>query len=201
MGAYDCRMFDELTLRRARPGAVRRAGFRQRRGADARLRERGVAAADRRDRRAPLLQPLAGGDLAQGRNLGQRAAAAPAPLRLRRRRDRRPRRADRSRLPHRRAILLLTARSTASPSPAAHEALRGARAHPAQPRRRAARGQLHGAAARRPEADRREGRGGGRGGGPRRPRGVRRARRRGGGRPPVPPERPARPRARCRSRP
>ena len=60
----------------------------------------------RRDRRAALLQPLAGGDLAQRGNLGQRAEAAPAPLRLRRRRDRRPGRADRARLPHRRALLL-----------------------------------------------------------------------------------------------
>ena len=67
----------------------------------------------------------------------------------------------------------------------------GARAHPAQPRRGAPRGQLHRRAARRPEADRRQGRGGGRGGRPRRPRGVRRAGRRRGRRPALPPQRPA----------
>ena len=101
------RCSSEVAIRRARPGAVRGPGLRHRRGADARLHERGVAAADRRDRRGPLLQPLARGDLAQGGDLGQRPAAAPAPLRLRRRRDRRPGRAGRARLPHRRAQLLL----------------------------------------------------------------------------------------------
>ena len=72
------------------PRAVRDAGLPHRRGADARLHERGGAAAHARDAGDPLLQPLARRDLAQGRDLGQRPARAPAPLRLRRRRARRP---------------------------------------------------------------------------------------------------------------
>ena len=60
--------------------------------------------------------------MAQGRDLGQRAARAPASLRLRRRRDRRAGRARRARLPHGRALLLLPRarrQRRRSPTPAA----------------------------------------------------------------------------------
>ena len=59
-----------------------------------------------RDRGDPLLQPLARGALAQGRDLGQHPAVAPAALRLRRRRAGRAGRAGRPGLSHRRALVL-----------------------------------------------------------------------------------------------
>ena len=114
---------------------LRDAGLGDRRGADARLHERGGAAAHARDRRGALLQPLAGRDVAQGRDLGQRAARAADPLRLRRRRVRRPGRAGRARLPHGPALVLLprprghgrpgedAPPADGEPAPAAHEAL------------------------------------------------------------------------------
>ena len=52
-------MSDASPLRRERPGPVRGPGLAHGRGADARLHERRGAAADPRDRRGPLLQPLA----------------------------------------------------------------------------------------------------------------------------------------------
>ena len=61
-------------LRRARPRPVRRAGLAHGRGADARLHERRGARAHARDRRDALLEPLARRAVAQGRDVGQRAA-------------------------------------------------------------------------------------------------------------------------------
>ena len=125
-----------------------------------------------------------------------------AALRLRRRRDRRPGRADRARLPHRRAHAASTATwaiDGRARQPVAHEALA------------ALERTLRSRAAERPEGsytvqllddpkligekveeEAEEV-------GPRRPRGVRRARRRGGGRPALPPQRPARLARRVRS--
>ena len=71
---------------------------RTRRGAHARLHERGGARAHARDSgRGAVLEPLARRAVAQGRDLGQRPARARAALRLRRRRPARPRRAGRAR--------------------------------------------------------------------------------------------------------
>ena len=161
---YDCA--DERSpsvIRRERPGPVRDPGLEHRRGADARLHERRGAAAHPRDRRDPLLQPLARGAVAQGRDLGQRAAAAAAALRLRRRRAasrwsspagpachtgerscfyRDLEGADGASAAGRRA------RPRHEALPALERTLRGAA-------RRAPRGLLHGRAARRPAADRR----------------------------------------------
>ena len=84
-----------------------------------------------RDRRDALLQPLAPGAVAQGRDLGQHPGAARAPLRLRRRRAARARRAGRAGLPHRRADLLSPRRARA------RRAARGAAGARAHDRRRA----------------------------------------------------------------
>ena len=66
---------DDQVLRRARPGAVHRPGLADRRGADARVHERRGAAPHARDGRDALLQPLAPGAVAQGRDVGQHAGA------------------------------------------------------------------------------------------------------------------------------
>ena len=175
-------------VRRARPGALRDAGLAHWRGADARLHERGGAAAHPRDGGDPLLQPLAGRDLAQGRDLGQPAARAPDPLRLRRRRARRPGRAGRVRPATRVSARASTAtsrgaptrlrtrhRPTGEPAPATYEALAVLERTLLDRRATPARRLLHGRAARRPAADRRQGARGGRGGGARRRLGVRRS--------------------------
>ena len=62
-------------VRRARPGAVRRAGCGRRHRADARVDERGGAAADARDRHRSLLVALAAGAVEEGRDVGQHARA------------------------------------------------------------------------------------------------------------------------------
>ena len=139
MPAYTPADADEQanSLRRARPRAVRRPGLGDRRGPHAGLHERGVARPHPRDRRGAFLEPLARGALAQGRDVGQRAAAEAAPLRLRRRRARRAGRAARPRLPHRRALLLPPRAGGRGRARARRpRGARGARAHP---RRAAAR--------------------------------------------------------------
>ena len=174
-------MYRGCSIRRARPGAVRRPGLLQRRGADPRLHERGGAAADRARRGEVHFYSRS------REEIWRKGEASGNVLRLRQLRYDcdgdaicRSGRADRPRLPHGGAQLLLPRarrlridregrrrRCAASPPPRPRGA-GGPGAHPAQPRRRAPRGQLHREAARRPDADRRKGRGGGRGGRPRR---------------------------------
>ena len=139
-----------------------------------------------------LLEPLPPGAVAQGRDLGQRAARALAALRLRRRRAAGPGRAGRPGLPHRRAHLL-PPHARAQTAVATHEAL-PALARTLAERRRDMPDGSYTARLFRAGPDRigREGRGGGRGGGARRPRGVRRAAALRGGRPALPPRRRAR---------
>ena len=81
----------------ARPRAVRDPGLAHRRGAHARLHERGGARAHARDRRAAPVEPLARRAVAQGRDVRQHAGGQGAALRLRRRRGARARRARRAR--------------------------------------------------------------------------------------------------------
>ena len=69
-------MLEGVEFGDGRADPLRGPGPGDRRGADARLHERGVAAADGGDRRGPLLQPLARRDLAQGRELGQHASGS-----------------------------------------------------------------------------------------------------------------------------
>ena len=85
---------------------MRGPGLEHGRGPDARLHEPRGARAHARERRDALLEPLARGALAQGRDLGQRAAGALAALRLRRRRPAGAGRAGRPRLSHGRADVL-----------------------------------------------------------------------------------------------
>ena len=93
-------------LGRRRPRSVRDAGLGDRRGADPRLHEPRGARPHARQRRDALLEPLAPGAVAQGRDLREHDAAALAALRLRRRRAAGAGRAGRARLPHGRAHLL-----------------------------------------------------------------------------------------------
>ena len=87
--------------------------------------------ADTRDRRDALLQPLAPGAVAQGRDVGQHPGGEGDPLRLRRRRAAGAGRAGRPGLPHRRADLLSPRRARAA------GAARGAADARADDRRRA----------------------------------------------------------------
>ena len=68
--------------------------------ADARVDERRGRAADARDRRGVVLEPLARAALEEGRDVGQHARRRGATRRLRRRRAARPRAAERPGVPH-----------------------------------------------------------------------------------------------------
>ena len=74
--------------------------------AHARVRGRGGAAPNARDRRGVVLEPLARGALAQGRDVGQHARGRGDPRRLRRGRASLPRASERPGLPHRRGVVL-----------------------------------------------------------------------------------------------
>ena len=83
-----------------------RAGRRHRPRADARVDGRRGAAADARDRRGVVLEPLAAAALAQGRDLGQHARGRGDARRLRRRRAPPARAPAGPDLPHRRRVVL-----------------------------------------------------------------------------------------------
>src|SRR5207244_3523913 len=84
----------------------RRAGLRLRSRAHARLDGRRGAAADARDGRGLVLEPLTASALAQGRDFRKHAGRRRAPRRLRRRRDLAAREAGWARLPHRLSLVL-----------------------------------------------------------------------------------------------
>ena len=182
----------QIAFDERRPRAVRRPGLDDGRGADARLHEPRGARPHARERRDPLLEPLARGAVAQGRDLRQRPAAALAALRLRRRRAAGAGRAGRARPATRASAPASTARSATRPSPP-HEALPALARTLAAAAARHAGGQLHApscSARARARSGRRSRRR------PRRPRAPA-ARRsderaaRGGGRPALPPRRAA----------